>query len=385
MNHQEIGAHLRSGMALLMFFISGLASAEPGVSQNEIVIGRSSSITGPIATMQVSYTQGYDAALNQINKQGGINGRQLKTIVLDDGFDAKKTVANARELIDSDSVFALFSLNGTANVMAVQPLLEQKKVPLFGAITGAQSLRSEHDFSRYIFHVRAGYADEMEAIVRHVHMLGTADLVVIYQNISFGKELLSGVDKSLAKRGLKPLGAFAVENDGKGADAAVAQALKLKPSSIILATAGAASVATMKAIQKGGLHAQLYGSSLIGVTGLQKALGAEVNGLVVTQVMPSPFDRSNPLSNAYQAAMRGIGATDFNYESFEAYTNMRFLAEALKRAGKNLTRQGLIDSIEHHQEISVGDFSAKYNPANHDGSNFVDITMVTNKPVKFIR
>ncbi|HEY8099988.1 MAG TPA: ABC transporter substrate-binding protein [Burkholderiaceae bacterium] len=382
MHHQKMKATL---IGLAMLAISNAAIAESGVNQNEIVIGRSSSITGMAALMQVSYTQGYEAAQNQINKRGGINGRYLKTIVMDDAFDPKKTLSNAKKLIDSDGVFALFSLNGTGSVAAVQPLIEEKKVPLFGAITGAESLRSKEDFSRYIFHVRAGYADEMEAIVRHVHMLGQANLVVIYQNIPFGKALLNHVEQSLAKRGMKPMGAFMVESDGKGSDLAVAQAMKLKPDSIIIATAGAASVATMKSIQQSGQHAQLYGSSLIGVAGLQKALGAQVDGLVVTQVMPSPFDKTNQLSKDYQEAMRGIGVNDFNYESFEAYTNMRFFAEALKRAGKNLTRQGLIDSIETNREISVGEFSAKYGRANHDGSNYVDITMVTNKPVKFIR
>jgi ABC-type branched-subunit amino acid transport system substrate-binding protein len=184
---------------------------------------------------------------------------------------------------------------------------------------------------------------------------------------------------------LKPLGVFMVESDGKGSDQAVAQAMKLKPNSIILATAGTASVATMKSIQQSGQHAQLYGSSLVGVAGLQKAFGSQVDGLVVTQVMPSPFDKTNQLSKDYQEAMRAIGVNDFNYESFEAYTNMRFFVEALKRAGKNLTRQGLIDSIEHNREIAVGEFAARYSPASHDGSNYVDITMVTNKPVKFIR
>lgn len=372
-------------LMLATLLLSNVAIAEPGVSQNEIVIGRSSSITGVLAALQVSYTQGYDAAQAQVNKRGGIHGRQLKTVVMDDGFDARKSLSNAEKLIDSDGVFALFSLNGTGSVTAVQPLLEQKKVPLFGAITGAQSLRSQEDFSRYIFHVRAGYADEMEAIVRHVHMLEQAKLVVIYQDIPFGRALLSHVEHSMAKRGLKPLAAFMVGNDGKGADLAAEQIAKLKPNSIVLATAGAASVATMKSLLQSGQRAQLYGSSLVGVAGLQKTFGSQVDGLVVTQVMPSPFDKSNQLSKDYQDAMRAIGVTDFNYESFEAYTNMRFFAEALKRAGKNLTRQGLIDSIESSREISVGEFSARYGPDNHDGSKFVDITMVTNKPVKFIR
>lgn len=377
---------IRAGLFGLTILLTSAASiAEPGVTRDEIVIGRSSSITGLAALMQVSYTQGYDAAQNQINQRGGIYGRQLKTIVMDDGFDPKKTLANAKKMIDSDGVFALFSLNGTGSVAAVQPLLEKEKVPLFGAITGAESLRSKEDFSRYIFHVRAGYADEMEAIVRHVYMLEQANLVVIYQNIPFGKALLAHVEASLAKRGMKPLGVFMVESDGKGSDQAVAQAMKLKPNSIILATAGTASVATMKSIQQSGQYAQLYGSSLVGVAGLQKAFGSQVDGLVVTQVMPSPFDKTNQLSKDYQAAMRAIGVNDFNYESFEAYTNMRFFAEALKRAGKKLTRQGLIDSIEQNREISVGEFVARYSPASHDGSNYVDITMVTNKPVKFIR
>ncbi|HEY8101081.1 MAG TPA: ABC transporter substrate-binding protein [Burkholderiaceae bacterium] len=362
------------------------ALAEPGVSDTTILIGRTSAISGPAGPQQVSYEQGYAAALKQINKNGGVHGRQIKMIVMDDAFDAKRTVANSLKMIDEDGVFALFSLNGTGQLTTMMPVIKEKKVPLFGAITGAQSLRSAENFNRYLFHVRAGYAEEMDTIIQHLYTLQQSKIIVIYQNIPFGKALLAHIEASLSKRGApKLMGAFPVESSGVGADAAVKEALKLNPDNIIVATAGTASVVTVKAIKSSSLKSQIYGSSLLGVASLKKALGDEVNGIVVTQVTTTPFDKGNELSKQYQTAMHDIGVNDFDYGSFEAYINFRFFMEALKGAGHNLTREGLIKSIESRGEIKLGGFIAKYSPTNHDGSSYVDLTMVTSKPVKFIR
>jgi ABC-type branched-subunit amino acid transport system substrate-binding protein len=334
----------------------------------------------------VDYEHGYSAALKQTNKNGGIHGRKIKMIVMDDAFDAKRTVANSLKMIDQDGVFALFSLNGTGQLTAMMPVIKQKKVPLFGAITGAQSLRSTENFNRYLFHVRAGYAEEMDTIVQHLYTLQQSKIIVIYQNIPFGKTLLAHVEASLAKRHApKLMGAFPVESTGAGAEAAVNEALKLRPDDIIVATAGTASVVTIKAIKDHHLNSQIYGSSLLGVANIKKNLGAEADGIVVTQVMPSPFDKINELSRQYQEAMRDIGFNDFDYGSFEAYVNFRFFMMALQDAGRNLTREGLIKSIENHGEIKLGGFIAKYSPTSHDGSDYVDLTMVTSKPIKFIR
>jgi ABC-type branched-subunit amino acid transport system substrate-binding protein len=377
-------AALFSCLALLSTASSALA--EPGVTDSTILIGRTSAISGPAGPQQVSYEQGYAAALKQVNKSGGVHGRQIKMIVMDDAFDAKRTVANSLKMIDKDGVFALFSLNGTGQLTAMMPVIKEKKVPLFGAITGAQSLRSAENFNRYLFHVRAGYAEEMDTIVQHLYTLQQSKIIVIYQNIPFGKALLAHIEASLAKRGApKLMGAFPVESSGAGADAAAKEALKLRPDNIIVATAGTASVETIKAIKATGLNSQIYGSSLLGVANLKKSLGEKVNGIVVTQVTPTPFDKINELSRQYQAAMHDIGVKDLDYGSFEAYINFRFFMEALKDAGRNLTREGLIKSIENHRDINVGGFIAKYGPNNHDGSSYVDLTMVTSKPIKFIR
>jgi ABC-type branched-subunit amino acid transport system substrate-binding protein len=371
---------------LMLLSMAPCSQAEPGVTDSTILIGRTSAISGPAGPQQVSYEQGYSAALKQINKNGGVHGRQIKMIVMDDAFDAKRTVANSLKMIGKDGVFALFSLNGTGQLTAMMPVIKEKKVPLFGAITGAQSLRSAENFNRYLFHVRAGYAEEMDTIVQHLYTLQQSKIIVIYQNIPFGKTLLAHIEASLAQRGApKLMGAFPVESSGAGADAAAKEALKLRPDNIIVATAGTASVETIKAIKVTGLNSQIYGSSLLGVANLKKALGDQVNGIVVTQVTPTPFDKINELSRQYQAAMHDIGVNDLDYGSFEAYINLRFFMEALKDAGRNLTREGLIKSIENHREINVGGFIAKYSPTNHDGSSYVDLTMVTSKPVKFIR
>ena len=155
------------------------------------------------------------AYIDQINKSGGINGRKIDLIALDDGYETDRTVANSKKLIEENKVFALLQYYGSSpTTQAMNDVFGPAKVPLVGTISGAGTLRKpvkDNPNNRYMFNVRASYADETEAIVNQLVGLGLKNIAVFYQNDAYGKAGLSGVTKALTARQLKPTAEATVE------------------------------------------------------------------------------------------------------------------------------------------------------------------------------
>ena len=134
------------------------AMGAPGVTGNTILLGESAAFSGPAAKLGEAMREGATAYFNEINQQGGVYGRQIKLVSLDDGYEPDRAVANTKALIDDKKVFALFGYVGTPTSYAVKPLVDAARIPFFAPFTGAQGLRVPVD--RYIFNIRAGYFDE---------------------------------------------------------------------------------------------------------------------------------------------------------------------------------------------------------------------------------
>ena len=139
------------------------SEAAPGVTDREILIGQVAALTGPAAELGLRMQAGMLACFDALNAQGGINGRRLKLIWRDDGYEPDRTAAAAKTLINTDRVFALAGTVGTPTGLALLPIITEAKVPVVGLFTGAQGLREP--LNRYVFHVRASYFDETEVIV----------------------------------------------------------------------------------------------------------------------------------------------------------------------------------------------------------------------------
>lgn len=375
MNHFTRLAVVLAGLALSTTAFMANAS-EVGVSDQEIVLGQSLGITGPLAQMAPDIVNGGKVYFEAINASGGIYGRKIRTVVLDDGYDPANTQKTVRQLIDNDKVFALYNLTGTANVAGVLPALaaEAQPVPLVGPFTGADSVRNP--LMGNVFHVRASYEDELEKLVQHLSTLGIKRLGVLWINNGMGKDGMAGIAKAMKKHGIRAYASAPIQPDGSDADTAIATLREKEPEAIIMITTGTATVSFIKGFNKVQKGMRFYSLSVMGTQSALKALGADGVGVVVTSVVPFPWSNSNALAKEYQAAMRKAGYDNLSFLGFEAYINAKVVAEAIKRAGKDLTRAKFITAMESMKALDVGGFFLHFNKNQHQGSRFVELTII---------
>jgi len=344
-----------------------------GVTSDTILIGQSAALSGPAEELGKEMKAGAQAYFDVVNKSGGINGRKIKLVSLDDGYEPEKAAANTKKLIEEERVLALFGYVGTPTSNAALPIFTGAKVPFIGAFTGAQSLREP--FNRYVFNVRASYFDETEQIVGHLVQQGIKDIAVFYQNDAYGKAGLAGVERAMAKRNLKIAASGTVERNTTDVAAAVATLAKSKTGAIIMISAYKSCAAFIKSMRLAGALQQYWNVSFVGSKALATELGDDGRGVQISQVVPFPWSDVNPIVRDYQKRIGG--PEKYSFTSLEGYVAAKVLVEGLKRAGKNPTRESLVDGLASMGRFDLGGFSVTYTPTDHNGSNFVDLTIIS--------
>ena len=372
-------------LSFLLAAVSASArSAEVGVTDSEIRIGQFAAQTGPAAELGKRMQLGIQAHFVAINADGGINGRKLRLVSRDDGYEPEKAAAAVKTLIEEDKVFALIGSVGTPTTLAAVPAINAAGIPLIGPFTGAQALREP--FNRNIFHVRASYFDETERIVQHLSTVGIKKIAVFYQNDSYGKAGLEGVTRALAKRDLKPAAAATVERNSIDVAAALAEILKANPEAVIQISAYKSCAAFIKQSRAKSYGGQFFNVSFVGSKALADELGDGSNaGVNISQVMPFPYTPSSALVREYQQQMTEAGNKDFDYSSIEGFLAAKVLVEGLRRAGgKNLSREGFMTALESLRDHNMGGFTVNYSAKSHEGSRYTDLTTV-GRGGKFIK
>jgi len=349
------------------------ASWAQGVTADTILIGQSAALSGPAEELGKEMKTGAQAYFDVVNKSGGVNGRKIKLVSLDDGYEPEKAAANTKKLIDEERVLALFGYVGTPTSNAALPIFTAARVPFIGAFTGAQSLREP--FNRYVFNVRASYFDETEQIVGHLVQQGIKDIAVFYQNDAYGKAGLAGVERAMAKRNLKIAATGTVERNTTDVAAAVATLSKSKTGAIIMISAYKSCAAFIKSMRLAGALQQYWNVSFVGSKALATELGDDGRGVQISQVVPFPWSDVNPIVRDYQKRIGG--PEKYSFTSLEGYVAAKVLVEGLKRAGKNPTRESLVDGLASMGRFDLGGFSVTYTPTDHNGSNFVDLTIIS--------
>lgn len=344
-------------------------------SDTRIVLGQSAPFTGPAAQLGIQFNLGAKLYFNQINAQGGINRRTVELLNLDDGYEPDRCAENTRKLI-ADDAFALFGYIGTPTSVAALPLATTAKVPFFAPFTGAMALRQP--FNRYAFHVRASYNDETGLIVKQLTSLGLKKIAVFYQNDAYGKAGLDGVTLALAALNMKPVAQATVERNSLDVAAAVKSLVAAAPDAIVQISAYKSCAAFIRAAHKAGYGGTFYNVSFVGTQALADELGKDGAGVVVSQVMPSPYNAARPIAREFVDAVKKAGGDyQANFSSMEGYIAAKVFAEGLRRAGPKLTRDTLIGGLEGMGSQSLGGFSVSFSPTDHVASSFVELSMLT--------
>ena len=361
---------------------SSLCSAENGVTGDTVVLGQSVALTGPAAALGIEMRNGAKVYFDFINAKGGVNGRKIQLITLDDGYEPARTVPNTKKLIEEHKVFALFGYVGTPTSSAALPLFTQARVPFFGAFTGAELLRQP--FNRYIFNVRASYYDETEKIVEQLVSTGSKNIAVFYQDDAYGQAGLKGVELAMTRRALKISSLGTVERNTIKVEQAVKTINAAQPDAVVMIGAYKACGEFIRQMKKHGSAAQFYNVSFVGSKALADDLGGEGVGVAISQVMPFPWGAAVPVVREYQSLMLRAGHKEFTFSTVEGYIAAKVFVEALRRAGKDLTRERLVAALEKMNDVDVGGFYVGFSPTNHNASKFVDLTIIA-RDGKFLR
>jgi branched-chain amino acid transport system substrate-binding protein len=355
---------------------TGAALALPAFAQNNrIVLGQSAAFSGPSAQLGIQLNMGAKIYFNALNASGGVNGNSVELRTLDDGYEPDRCKANTEKFIKED-VFGLFGYVGTPTCLAALPLVVDAKVPFFGPFTGAEALRDP--LHKSVFHLRASYFDETALIVKQLTSLGLKKIAVFYQNDAYGKAGLEGVTRALKAQDLAPVALGTVERNTVNVAQAVKDIASKMPDAVVQISAYKACAAFIREARKAGYGGTFFNVSFVGTQALADELGKEGRGIMVSQVMPFPFSTTTAISREYLDAVKKAGGdAQPNYSSMEGYLAAKVLAEGLKRAGRNPSRDTLISGLESIQKMDFGGFGVEFGPRDHVASRFVDLSMLT--------
>lgn len=367
----KILKHALCALALLM--LPGMAAA------NDLVISQVAPLTGVLASTGKQMVVGGQIYFDHINASGGVNGQKIRLQVSDDGYKVADTVRLTREALARPEVVALFGFAGTANVgqLLTDGVLAQGGAALVAPYTGGEPLRNP--FNPWIFHVRAGYGDETEHMVRQVTTLGMTRVAVMYQDDGFGKAGLQGVERALTKRGLTLAVAAPYERNTDKVDGAVKTILASDAQAVIMIAVNRPTSAFIKRYREAGGGAQLYNISVVNPAEIVKLAGLKnAHGLGISQVVPYPYMPALPVVREYQRLLKQYAPNELvNYTSFEQFLGAKVLVEGLRRAGPKPTRAQVIKALESMNNFDLGGTLVRYAPDNRIGSRYVEVTVIS--------
>ncbi len=360
--------------------LAAAAAAEVGVTDSTVSIGMSSPFSGPNGAYGQEMKEAIAAYFGHLNRTGGVNGRKLELVALDDGYETERTVANTKKLIDEHKVFALLQYYGSSpTTQAMNDVFGPARVPLVGTISGAGTIRQsprENPNNRYMFNVRASYADETDAIINQLVSLGLTNIAVFYQNDGFGLSGLEGVTAALKKHNVTPSAVGTVERNSLDVDAAVKAIAKANPQAVVMVTLFKPTAAFVKAMRKIGQNPQFMTLSPVGADLLANELGKDARGIGISQVMPYPFNDTTPVVREYQRLLQAQKKTGYSYYGIEAYVTAKVLVEAIRKCGKDLNREKLVQTLESMANMDVGGYRVNFNANERSGSKYVDLTVI---------
>ncbi|MES2298842.1 MAG: ABC transporter substrate-binding protein [Pseudomonadota bacterium] len=350
------------------------AHAEAGVSSTEIRIGMANALSGPAAALGTGMRQGATVLFNKVNAAGGINGRKIKLVSVDDGYEPAQTAAATEKLIVNESVFALFGYVGTPTSKAALPIATKHGVPFFAPFTGAEFLRSPVD--KLVFNVRASYWNETEMQVEHLAKDANINRIGLFiQDDPYGVAGKEGVERALRKSGQKPVAEARYKRNTEDVGAALDTLKATNPEAVVIVGTYGASSAFVKKANAAGFKPKFFNLSFVGTSNFIKASGADGEGTYITQVMPSPDDASMAIVHQYQADMKEAGITSYDYISLEGYVDAAIFVEGLKAAGQDLTRPTLLAALEK-LKLNLGGLAVAFTPTDHQGLKKVYLTKV---------
>jgi ABC-type branched-subunit amino acid transport system substrate-binding protein len=349
-------------------------AADPGLTATEIVIGQDIDTSGSIAVRMKPLIEAADAYIERVNEAGGVHGRKIRIVRTDSANKPDKSRENVKRLVERDQVFAMWGISGTGNVAAVLPYLAEKQVPLIGSTSGADSFyATTHPM---LINIKAGYGDEIRRMVSHLKDTYAKNVAFLYMDNGFGRETLKSAQSAAAASGLTVVSTQSFKDDGSDTAKAIGEINKTNPQAILLLSLSGPAPRVVEEYAKSNARAQLLALSIIAPDALYKAVKDKSRGIIVTQVVPFPWDKAIPMVRDYQDLLAKKKVTEYSHSGVEGYLFARVLVEGLQAAGPRITRPGLLKAFEGIRNRDIGGYKLTYAADHHNGSDFVEITMI---------
>lgn len=362
-----------------------------GVTSTEIRFGMVGPFTGPVKDSGHNLMVGVETAFRQVNDAGGLNGRQLKLLTADDGYEPSRTVDAMRRLYEQDKVFGFVCNFGTATAEVAAPYALEHKALFFGAFTGSPALR--HDPSdRYIFNYRAAYAEETSAILHYLVMVKRIrpdQIAVFAQDDGFGDAGYDGVQQEVRRLyGGKAIDVLRLGYKRNTVDVAnavtqiLARRQTLKAVIMVATYRGAAKlVEKTRDAMPNMIYTDVSGVGSTSLADELTLLGPKyANGVIVTQIVPSIDDYSSIVLEYKAALEKAFPGEKTDYVSLEGYISARILIEGLRRAGSKVDTDSVVEALQtmHSFDMGLGSL-VNFSLSDHQASHKIWATVLDEK------
>ncbi|MGY9046949.1 MAG: ABC transporter substrate-binding protein [Rhodobacterales bacterium] len=360
--------------AAALLSLAGASSAAEGITKESVKFAQVAALDGPAAALGTGMQLGLRAAFEEANRAGGVYGRLLTLDSVDDGYEPDRSAKEVQQIIDADDHLGLVGAVGTPTAAVTQPLATASDIPYIGAFTGAGFLRDGGLGN--VLNIRASYDAETEAWIKYlVDDKGFKKIAILYQDDGFGRVGLDGVTKALERRGMTLAATGSYTRNTVAVKSALLDIRKAKPDTVVMVGAYKPIAEFIKLSRKLKFTPEFVNISFVGSTALANELGPEGEGVIISQVVPFPWDASVPVVAAYQAALTAVDASaNPDFISLEGYLAGRLVIEILNRTGENLSRKAFLATMLDLGTVDFGGAEMTFGPGDNQGMDSVFLT-----------
>jgi branched-chain amino acid transport system substrate-binding protein len=336
-------------LAATLLGLGDLAHAQEGVAKTSIALGQSVALTGPSSQLGQSFALGAKLYFDRVNATGGVNGRTIDLVTLDDEGLPANTVANTRKLL-AQGVFTLFGYYGSPQLTAAYAAAKGNDVMFFAPMAAADEFRGM--LYPNVYSIRPGYSEEAAAITRHAETLGVRKLAILHSADSESMAALESAERTMTGLGANLLIKTPIEN--------IEKALQAKPESVLVISDPKGAAIAIKELRTRLFRGPVYGFSNTGESLLADQLGPGGAGVIVARVVPKSDNAKFALVRELQADLASAKLGKPNVYMLEGYIAARVYAFALRNAGKDPTRAKLKNALDAMDDINIGDFRVHF-------------------------
>lgn len=362
--------------AAAAFLTAGFAAAQQGITENSVNFAQVAALDGPAAALGIGMREGIRAAFEEANRAGGVHGRQINLTSMDDGYEPDRSVSHVRDIVSGNDYIGLIGSVGTPTSKAAQPLATTANLPFIAPFTGAGFLR-DPSLSNVV-NVRASYDAETQAWIDYlVDDLGFSDIAILYQDDGFGRVGLAGVQNAMEARGMSLVAEGTYTRNTVAVKSALLTIRKANPQAVVMVGAYKPLAEFIRLSGKMDMDPVFVTISFVGSKALAAELGTDGEGVVISQVVPQPWDSTLPIVAEYQAALSAVDPqAEPGFVTLEGYVAGRLALEGLRKAGADLTRESFMAALNSIGTVDLGGITLTFGPGDNQGSDDVFLTRI---------